>query len=135
MRLMSGSSLALDNGRLRLHRRLRHFGLLCRRRLCLHLLRLECAWLAAFVLAAAPAAPMPLRLSLAYGRDRPQLRLRLRRFCRHEFTSWHCAVLCIVLLSESVFLPLCLPSLADDPALPLPQVPRPPVWLDRKSTR
>jgi hypothetical protein len=42
---------------------------------------------------------MPLRLSLAVGLDRPQFRLRLRRFCRHDCTSWHFAVLCIALLS------------------------------------
>ena len=45
-----------------------------RLRLRLSLLRLGRALLAGFVLAAAPAAPMPLRLSLADGRDGPQIR-------------------------------------------------------------
>ena len=57
---------------------------------------------AGFVLAAAPAAPMPLRLSLAIGRGWPQFRLGLRRFCRHACTSWHFADCFVALLDLSV---------------------------------
>jgi hypothetical protein len=53
--------------------------------------------LAAFILAAAPPAPMPLRLSLADGRDWLQISLGLRQFCRHACTSWHFAIWCIAL--------------------------------------
>jgi hypothetical protein len=62
-----------------------------RRMFCLWLLRLlrrDCACcLAAFVLAAAPAAPMPLLLSLPVGRYRPLFTLGLRKFCRHALVS------------------------------------------------
>jgi hypothetical protein len=64
-------------------------------------LPLRRALLAALVLAAAPPAPMPLRLSLAVGRDRPQFSLGLRRFCRHACTSWQCAVWCIAFLRSA----------------------------------
>jgi hypothetical protein len=57
--------------------------------LCLALWRVL---LAAFILAAAPTAPMPLRLPLAISRSRPQISLGLRRFCHHAFTSWQSAV-------------------------------------------
>jgi hypothetical protein len=72
--------------RLRLHMRLWRRLLLRRLRLLLlhlRLLRLGYASLAAFVLAAAAAAPMPLLLSLANGRDRPQFSLGLCQFCCH----------------------------------------------------
>jgi hypothetical protein len=46
--------------------------------LCLRLLRLGRACLVTLVLAAATAAPMPLRLPLVVGRDRPQFSLGLR---------------------------------------------------------
>ena len=62
-----------------------------RRRFGLWLLRLlhrDCACcLAAFVLAAAPAAPMPLLLNLPVGRYRPQFILGLRKFCHHALVS------------------------------------------------
>ena len=60
--------------------------------------------LAGFILAAAPAAPMPLRLPLAVGRGWPQIGLRLRRFCRHACTSWHFAIWCIALPGDLSFL-------------------------------
>jgi hypothetical protein len=83
-------------------------GLLWRRyrRLCLPLLSLGRARLAGLVLAAAPAAPMPLRLPLAIGRGWPQFRLGLGRFCRHACTSWHFAVWCIAFLGSDVFSPV-----------------------------
>jgi hypothetical protein len=56
------------------------------------LLVLGRTWLAGFILAAAPAAPMSLRLPLTVVRCKPQLWLRLRRFCRHAFTSWCFAI-------------------------------------------
>jgi hypothetical protein len=58
-------------------------GLRLRLDLGLRLLRWGHTCLAALVFAAAPAAPMSLRLSLAIGLDRPQFRLGLRQFCRH----------------------------------------------------
>jgi hypothetical protein len=69
------------------------------RALCLRLrlLRLERARLAALILTPAPPAPMSLRLPLAIGRNWPQFSLGLRRFCRHECTSWHFAIRCIAL--------------------------------------
>ena len=70
----------------------------------LGLLRLRRALLAGFVLAAAPAAPMPLRLSLAVGRGGPKLRLGLRRFCCHACTSWHIASWCFVFIDSAFFL-------------------------------
>jgi hypothetical protein len=78
--LLPGRALLLLHlRRSRRRRRLLHRGL----RLGLGLLRLGRACLAAFVLAAAPAAPMPLRLPGPCGRSWPQFRLRLCRFCRH----------------------------------------------------
>ena len=65
------------------------------------LLPLRRVLLAALVLAAAPPAPMPLRLPLAIGRGRPQFSLGLRRFCRHACTSWQCAVWCIAFLRSA----------------------------------
>src|SRR5580658_9670723 len=56
------------------------------------LLPLRRALLAVLILAAAPTAPMPLRLHLAIGRGWPQFSLGLRRFCRHACTSWQCSV-------------------------------------------
>ncbi len=79
------------------------------RRLCLRLrlglLSLGRVQLTALILAAAPAAPMPFRLSLAIGRDWLQFRLGLRQFCRHACTSWHFAIGCIALLGSVVCSP------------------------------
>ena len=74
-------------------RRLGRCGLGLRRWRCLQLrllaLRLLGAGVARFILAAAPAAAMPLRLTLAVCRARPHFWLGLRWFCRHTCTSWH----------------------------------------------
>jgi hypothetical protein len=64
-------------GRSRLRRRLGRLRRLDRS-LCLGRLGLRRALLAALVLAAAPAAPMPLRLLLPIGRCRPHFNLGLR---------------------------------------------------------
>ena len=59
------------------------------RRLPLLRLVLRCGLLAGFILAPAPAAPMPLRLHLTIVRNRPLFRLGQRRFCCHDAcTSW-----------------------------------------------
>src|SRR6516165_5746650 len=60
----------------------------------LHLLRLalHSALLVRLVLAAAPTAPMPLRLPLIVGWGWPQLRLGRRQFYCHACTSWHFAM-------------------------------------------
>src|ERR1700739_2825630 len=55
-----------------------------------------------FVLAAAPAAPMPLRLALAVGRARPHFGLGLGRFCCHACTSWHFTVGCIAISAQPI---------------------------------
>ena len=70
------------------------------RRLTLRL-SLRRALLAVLVFAAAPAAPMPLRLHLAIGRGWPQISLGLRRICRHACTSWRYAVWYFVLLDRT----------------------------------
>jgi len=83
----------------------------------LSLLRLWCALLAGLILAAAPAAPMPLRLTLAVGLGWPQLWLGLRRFCRHACTSWHIAIWCIHLMNSAFscgVLSLPCPTLVQD---------------------
>ena len=70
-------------------------------------LRLLCwlrARLAVLVFATAPTAPMSLRLPLAVGRSWPQIRLGLRRICRHAFTSWLSAVCCIAFLDSAAVL-------------------------------
>jgi hypothetical protein len=61
----------------------------------LGLLRLGRALLAGFVLAAAAAAAMPLRLSLAIVQSGSQLRLGRGRFNRHACTSWYFVIWCI----------------------------------------
>src|SRR6185437_6589872 len=54
----------------------------------LGLLRVLGRLLSRFVLAAASAPPMPLRLHLTVVRCRPQLRRGLGDVCRHACTSW-----------------------------------------------
>jgi hypothetical protein len=76
-----------------------------RLRLNLRLLTLDHTRLAALVFAAAPAAPMPLRLPLAIGRGWHQFNLGLRQFCRHACTSWQFAIGCISPLDLVVFSP------------------------------
>ena len=98
--LLRGRRLGLCRGRGRL-RLLRH--------LCLRGL----ASMARFALAAAPAAPMPLRLPLAVGRGLLQFRLGLRRICRHACSSWHSAIRCAAFLGSAILLTdakfICLP--------------------------
>jgi hypothetical protein len=92
------------------------------------LLRLRRALLAVLVLAAAPAAPVPLRLHLAVGRGWPQIGLGRRRFCRHACTSWQCAVWCIASLrSAALLLAAELPLPANEPAYGR-GTPRPAIW-------
>jgi hypothetical protein len=88
------SSLAEMGGLLLRGLRLR-LGRLCLHRLGLGLLRLRCTWLAGFILAAAPAAAMPLRRPKAIGLGWPRFGLGLCRFCRHACTSWHISFVCI----------------------------------------
>ena len=93
--LVRGSRLVLRGLRLRL------------RLLSLKRLRWGRASLVALVFAAAPATPRPLRLSLAVGQLRPQFRLRLRRFCRHAYTSyciadWYVAVRCVAIIGSAI---------------------------------
>ena len=78
---------------------LRLHGLRLRRtlQLLLALLPLWGTLLASLVLAAAPAAPVPLRLPLAIRWGRPHLYRGLRRFCCHACTSWHLAMGCFAL--------------------------------------
>ena len=71
----------------------------------LALLRLWRTLQAAFILAAAPPAPMPLRLHLAVRLCRPQFSLGLRRICRHSFTSWQCAFWCTAFFCSGALMP------------------------------
>jgi len=83
-------------------RRLRLGRCLHLRRLGLSLLGLRRAWLlAGLILAAAPAAAMPLRRPKTICLGRPHLWLGLGRFCRHACTSWHISLLRICVAGPS----------------------------------
>jgi hypothetical protein len=78
--------------------------LLGRRRLLRVMLLRRSVLLAGLVLATAPAAAMPLRLSLTVGLGRPHFRLGLSQICRHACTSWCIANLmrCLRCLNRSL---------------------------------